>query len=100
MENIESYQYNNLARLKNDNSYLSKKDTILCFYNKNKPLIKNKNIEYFKSDLENLNFSDFTATLRLQKYMDPREPDFHSLVMHKLTVGWTSGYLSLESSYG
>jgi thiazolinyl reductase component of yersiniabactin synthetase len=50
--------------------------------------------------LINLNFPDFTATLRLQKYMDPREPDFHSLVMHKLTVGWTSGYLSLESSYG
>lgn len=40
------------------------------------------------------------ALLRLQTYMDPHDPDFHSLTMHQLTLGWPSGYLSLEASYG
>jgi yersiniabactin synthetase, thiazolinyl reductase component len=40
------------------------------------------------------------AALRLQTYMDPDDPDLHSLIMHQLTLGWPSGYLSLEASYG
>ena len=40
------------------------------------------------------------AALRLQTYVDPLDPDLHSLTMHQLTVGWPSGYLSLEASYG
>ncbi len=40
------------------------------------------------------------AVLRLQTYMDPDDPDLHSLIMHQLTLGWPSGYLSLEASYG
>jgi len=47
-----------------------------------------------------LDFSNFSAVLRLQKYMNPKEDDFHNLVMHKLTLGWPSGYLSLEATYG
>ena len=60
-------------------------------------VVDNKNPLF---SLINLNFPNFTATLRLQKYMDPKEADFHSLVMHRLSIGWASGYLSLESSYG
>ncbi|MBB5736255.1 thiazolinyl reductase component of yersiniabactin synthetase [Xanthomonas arboricola] len=40
------------------------------------------------------------AALRLQTYLDPRDPDLHSLTMHQLTLGWPSGYLSLEASHG
>lgn len=40
------------------------------------------------------------AMLRLQTYLDPDDPDLHSLAMHQLTLGWPSGYLSLEASYG
>ncbi|MDN7670984.1 Gfo/Idh/MocA family oxidoreductase [Burkholderia oklahomensis] len=40
------------------------------------------------------------ATLRLQTYLDPDDPDLHSLAMHQLTLGWPSGYLSLDASYG
>lgn len=38
--------------------------------------------------------------LRLQASLDPQDPDQHSLIMHQMTVGWTSGYLSLATSYG
>jgi yersiniabactin synthetase, thiazolinyl reductase component len=41
-----------------------------------------------------------SALLRLQTYLDPQEPDFHSLVMHNISLGWPSGYLTLEASYG
>src|SRR6218665_3058444 len=40
------------------------------------------------------------AALRLQTYLDPEDPDLHSLAMHQLTLGWPSGYLSLEASHG
>ncbi|MBI0329423.1 Gfo/Idh/MocA family oxidoreductase [Burkholderia plantarii] len=40
------------------------------------------------------------ALLRLQTWLDPDDPDLHSLAMHQLTLGWPSGYLSLEASYG
>lgn len=41
-----------------------------------------------------------TAILRLQSYLDPDDPDLHSLAMHQLTLGWPAGYLSLEASHG
>ncbi|MEI8633578.1 Gfo/Idh/MocA family oxidoreductase [Vibrio sp. PP-XX7] len=41
-----------------------------------------------------------TATLHLQRYLDPDDPDLHSLVMHRHTLNWPEGYLSLEASYG
>ncbi|ECA1950215.1 thiazolinyl imide reductase [Salmonella enterica subsp. enterica serovar Virchow] len=40
------------------------------------------------------------ACLLLQRYLDPGDPDMHSLVMHRLLLGWPEGYLSLEASYG
>ncbi|WP_207004239.1 Gfo/Idh/MocA family oxidoreductase [Trinickia mobilis] len=40
------------------------------------------------------------AALRLQTYVDPLDPDLHSLAMHHMAVGWPSGYLSLQASYG
>ena len=40
------------------------------------------------------------ACLMLQRYIDPDDPDMHSLIMHRLLLGWPEGYLSLESSYG
>ncbi|WIX26541.1 hypothetical protein PUV44_08105 [Xanthomonas arboricola pv. corylina] len=47
-----------------------------------------------------LNLGQCQASLRLQTYLDPQDPDLHSLVMHQLTLGWPSGYLSLEASHG
>jgi thiazolinyl reductase component of yersiniabactin synthetase len=47
-----------------------------------------------------ISLPSLTASLRLQTDIDPREPDLHSLVMHQLTAGWRSGYLSLEASHG
>jgi len=40
------------------------------------------------------------ALLRLQTYLNPDDPDLHSLSMHQITLGWPSGYLSLDASYG
>ena len=69
-------------------SDLAKKDTILCFYNKNKPLIKNKNIEYFKSDLENLNFSDLIKNKYFQKIKNQKITiiNFASIKIDKLSL--------------
>lgn len=39
-------------------------------------------------------------SLSLQNYIDPEDPDMHSLVMHQILLGWQEGYLSLTSSYG
>lgn len=47
-----------------------------------------------------LKLPGFNAALRLQTYVDPLDIDMHSLAMHQLTLGWPSGYLSLEASYG
>mgnify|MGYP000894203279 FL=1 len=38
--------------------------------------------------------------LQLQNYLDPDDPDMHSLAMHKMMLGWEAGYLSLTDSYG
>lgn len=38
--------------------------------------------------------------LQLQNYLDPQDPDMHSLAMHRLMLGWESGYLSMVDSYG
>ena len=51
---------------------LAQKDKILCFYNKNKPNVKKKNIEYFKLDLEDFKLSDldknnFSRKIKNQK---------------------------------
>lgn len=40
------------------------------------------------------------ACLLLQRYLDPDDPDMHSLIMHRLLLGWPEGHLSLEASYG
>jgi thiazolinyl reductase component of yersiniabactin synthetase len=47
-----------------------------------------------------LRLPGLSAALRLQTYIDPLDPDLHSLAMHQLTVGWPSGYLSLAASHG
>jgi thiazolinyl reductase component of yersiniabactin synthetase len=47
-----------------------------------------------------LNSKQGTATLALQRYLDPNDPDLHSLVMHRHTLNWPEGYLSMEASYG
>lgn len=40
------------------------------------------------------------AVLRLQAFLDPSDPDMHSLVMHQASLMWPAGYLTLEASYG
>ncbi|WP_019448445.1 Gfo/Idh/MocA family oxidoreductase [Cupriavidus sp. BIS7] len=40
------------------------------------------------------------ALLQLQNYLDPTDPDMHSLVMHRITLGWPAGYLSLDATHG
>lgn len=40
------------------------------------------------------------AILRLQAFLDPSDPDMHSLVMHQASLMWPAGYLTLEASYG
>ncbi|MFC0139201.1 Gfo/Idh/MocA family oxidoreductase [Erwinia mallotivora] len=40
------------------------------------------------------------ATLHLQSYLDPADPDMFSLVMHQATLFWPAGYLTLASSHG
>ncbi|GFM50357.1 oxidoreductase [Pseudomonas cichorii] len=47
-----------------------------------------------------LNLPGSRVLLRLQSWMDPDDPDLHSLVMHQLNLAWSSGYLSLDASYG
>ncbi|MCX8963167.1 Gfo/Idh/MocA family oxidoreductase [Erwinia psidii] len=40
------------------------------------------------------------ATLHLQSWLDPADPDMFSLVMHQATLFWRSGYLTLAASHG
>ncbi|MGY2290555.1 Gfo/Idh/MocA family oxidoreductase [Pseudomonas sp. SDO528_S397] len=47
-----------------------------------------------------LDLPECRVLLRLQRWMNPDDPDLHSLIMHQMTLGWPSGYLSLEASYG
>ncbi len=39
-------------------------------------------------------------SLRLQTYLDPRDPDHHSLVMHRIAAGGPEGSIALASSFG
>jgi thiazolinyl imide reductase len=39
-------------------------------------------------------------TLQLQAYLDPRDPDHHSLVQHRIVAGAPEGSLELCSSFG
>jgi thiazolinyl reductase component of yersiniabactin synthetase len=47
-----------------------------------------------------LRWPEGEACLLLQRYLDPEDPDMHSLIMHRLLLGWPEGHLSLEASYG
>ncbi|MBD1227459.1 Gfo/Idh/MocA family oxidoreductase [Xenorhabdus griffiniae] len=47
-----------------------------------------------------LSIAGTTITLDVQSYLDPRDPDMHNLVMHKMTLIWPAGYLTQEASYG
>ncbi len=39
-------------------------------------------------------------SLNLQTTLDPRDPDHHSLVMHRIAIGGPEGNVSLSSSFG
>ncbi len=47
-----------------------------------------------------LELAGTTIALDVQSYLDPRDPDMHNLVMHKMTLIWPAGYLTQEASYG
>ncbi|MBU2898685.1 Gfo/Idh/MocA family oxidoreductase [Vibrio hepatarius] len=51
-------------------------------------------------DVLNLSSSSGHYLLQLQNHLDPSDPDMHSLAMHRIMLGWNSGYLSLADSYG
>ncbi|AIS57696.1 Gfo/Idh/MocA family oxidoreductase [Vibrio coralliilyticus] len=51
-------------------------------------------------DVINLRSKSGHYLLQLQNYLDPRDPDMHSLAMHRMMLGWENGYLSLADSYG
>lgn len=51
-------------------------------------------------DVINLHSKHGHYLLQLQNYLDPRDPDMHSLAMHRMMIGWQTGYLSLADSYG
>lgn len=56
--------------------------------------------QFHDFDCLKLSWPGGEASLLLQRYLDPEDPDMHSLIMHRLLLGWPEGYLSLESSYG
>lgn len=39
-------------------------------------------------------------SLMLQSWLDPADPDHHSLVMHRMAVGWPEGTVNLVNSFG
>ncbi|WP_459198982.1 Gfo/Idh/MocA family oxidoreductase [Ralstonia pseudosolanacearum] len=39
-------------------------------------------------------------SLNLQTYLDPADPDHHSLVMHRIAIGGPEGHVLLAGSYG
>ncbi|ABD88579.1 thiazolinyl imide reductase [Rhodopseudomonas palustris] len=43
---------------------------------------------------------DVPFSLLLQSYLDPADPDHHSLVMHRIAVGWPEGTVNLLNSFG
>jgi len=67
---------------------LAQKDKILCFYNKNKPHIKKKNIEYFKFDLENFKLSDLIKNKFFKKTKNQKITliNFASIKIDKLSL--------------
>jgi NAD(P)-dependent dehydrogenase (short-subunit alcohol dehydrogenase family) len=69
-------------------SELAKKDKILCFYNKNKPHIKKKNIEYFNLNLEDFNFTDLTKNNFFKKIKNEKITliNFASIKIDKLSL--------------
>ena len=40
------------------------------------------------------------VSLLLQNFLDPEDPDHHSLVMHRLALGWPEGVVNLVNSFG
>ena len=69
-------------------SELAKKEKILCFYNKNKPHIKKKNIEYFNLNLEDFNFTDLTKNNFFKKIKNEKITliNFASIKIDKLSL--------------
>jgi len=69
-------------------SVLAKKDKVLCFYNKNKPHVKKKNIEYLKLDLEKFNFSDLTKINLFKKVKNKKITliNFTAIKIDKLSL--------------
>lgn len=45
-------------------------------------------------------FAGIPVCINLQTTLDPRDPDHHSLVMHRITIGGTEGNVCLTSSFG
>jgi len=69
-------------------SVLAKKDKVLCFYNKNKPHVKKKNIEYLKLDLKKFNFSDLTKINLFKKVKNKKITliNFTAIKIDKLSL--------------
>jgi NAD(P)-dependent dehydrogenase (short-subunit alcohol dehydrogenase family) len=69
-------------------SVLAKKDKVLCFYNKNKPNVKKKNIEYLKLDLEKFNFEDLTKINLFKKIKNKKITliNFTAIKIDKLSL--------------
>ena len=44
--------------------------------------------------------NDIPFTLNLQSYLDPADPDHHSLVMHKMSAIWPESTVQLCNSFG
>ena len=44
--------------------------------------------------------NDIPFTLNFQSFLDPSDPDHHSLVMHKMAALWPEGTVQLTNSFG
>jgi len=51
-------------------------------------------------DQISFSWGETSVSLELQNYIDPSDPDQHSLVAHQCQIGWPAGTLSLAGSYG
>jgi|TARA_B110000238_G_scaffold193255_1_gene229479 NAD(P)-dependent dehydrogenase (short-subunit alcohol dehydrogenase family) len=67
---------------------LAKKDRILCFYNKNKPNVKKKNIEYIKLNFENFKLLELVKKNFLKKIKNQKISliNFASIKIDKLSL--------------
>lgn len=45
-------------------------------------------------------FADIPVCINLQTTLDPRDPDHHSLVMHRIAIGGSEGNVCLAGSFG